>query len=118
VDDADPLHEELRAAGVTIERDICDQEYGCRDFTIEDCNGYLLCFGHLLDGDREVAEELERQRSTLGEVMSDTEGLADHREGSERRELRWIAKHLGAGIDLRDKEALWAALDREADERP
>jgi catechol 2,3-dioxygenase-like lactoylglutathione lyase family enzyme len=49
VDDADALHAELRSAGVTIERDICDQEYGCRDFTIEDCNGYLLCFGHLLD---------------------------------------------------------------------
>lgn len=49
VDDADALHAELRSAGVTIEREICDQEYGCRDFTIEDCNGYLLCFGHLLD---------------------------------------------------------------------
>lgn len=50
VDDADALHAELRAANVTIVREICDQEYGCRDFTIEDCNGYRLCFGQPLDG--------------------------------------------------------------------
>ena len=24
---------------------ICDQPYGCRDFDIEDCNAYRLCFG-------------------------------------------------------------------------
>jgi hypothetical protein len=31
---------------VTIARDIRDEPYGCRDFDIEDCNGYRLCFGH------------------------------------------------------------------------
>lgn len=45
VDDADALIAEFRAKGVKIARDICDQPYGCRDFDVEDCNGYRLCFG-------------------------------------------------------------------------
>jgi len=35
---------------VKIARDICDQPYGCRDFEIEDCNGYRICFGQDLEG--------------------------------------------------------------------
>jgi uncharacterized glyoxalase superfamily protein PhnB len=46
IDDADALYEEFTAKGVTIARPICDQPYGNRDFDIEDCNGYRLCFGH------------------------------------------------------------------------
>jgi predicted enzyme related to lactoylglutathione lyase len=46
VDDADALIAEFRARGVTIARDICEQPYGNRDFDVEDCNGYRLCFGH------------------------------------------------------------------------
>jgi predicted enzyme related to lactoylglutathione lyase len=46
VDDADSLIEEFRSKGVKIVRNICDQPYGNRDFDIEDCNGYRLCFGH------------------------------------------------------------------------
>jgi predicted enzyme related to lactoylglutathione lyase len=46
VDDADGLYTEFQSAGVKIARPICDQEYGCRDFDVEDCNGYRLCFGH------------------------------------------------------------------------
>lgn len=45
VDDADALYAELTSAGVKIARPICDQPYGCRDFDVEDCNGYRLCFG-------------------------------------------------------------------------
>jgi predicted enzyme related to lactoylglutathione lyase len=50
VDDADALRAELRGKGVTITREICDQPYGCRDFDVEDVNGYRLCFGHDLEG--------------------------------------------------------------------
>lgn len=50
IDDADALHAEYRSKGVTIAREICDQAYGCRDFDVEDCNGYRLCFGQDLDG--------------------------------------------------------------------
>ena len=45
IDDADALAEEFRSKGVTIVREPFDQPYGCRDFEIEDCNGYRLCFG-------------------------------------------------------------------------
>jgi predicted enzyme related to lactoylglutathione lyase len=45
VDDADALLAELKSNGVMITRDLCDQSYGCRDFDVEDCNGYRLCFG-------------------------------------------------------------------------
>jgi predicted enzyme related to lactoylglutathione lyase len=50
VDDADALHAEYAAKGVTIPRGPCDQPYGCRDFDVEDCNGYRLCFGHCTGG--------------------------------------------------------------------
>lgn len=50
VDNADALHAEFKAKGITIARDICDQPYGSRDFDIEDCNGYRLCFGHDTEG--------------------------------------------------------------------
>ena len=50
VDDADALIGEYRAKGVPIAREICDQPYGCRDFDIEDRNGYRICFGHDLEG--------------------------------------------------------------------
>jgi predicted enzyme related to lactoylglutathione lyase len=46
IDDADALYEEYKKKGVKVTREICDQEYGCRDFEIEDCHGYRLCFGH------------------------------------------------------------------------
>lgn len=46
VDDADALAAEFRSRGATIVRDPCDQPYGCRDFEVEDADGYRLCFGH------------------------------------------------------------------------
>jgi hypothetical protein len=49
IDDADGLAAEFRAKGVTLARDPCDQEYGCRDFEVDDCNGYRLCFGQDLN---------------------------------------------------------------------
>jgi catechol 2,3-dioxygenase-like lactoylglutathione lyase family enzyme len=50
VDDADALHAEFKSKGVKIARGLCDQPYGCRDFDVEDVNGYRLCFGHDLEG--------------------------------------------------------------------
>lgn len=50
IDDADALYEEYQQKGVKITRGICNQIYGNRDFEIEDCNGYRLCFGHDLEG--------------------------------------------------------------------
>ena len=48
IDDADALAAEFRAKGANITREPCDQPYGCRDFDVEDCNGYRLCFGQNL----------------------------------------------------------------------
>jgi predicted enzyme related to lactoylglutathione lyase len=50
VENADALHAEFRGRGVNITRDVCDQPYGCRDFDVQDVNGYRLCFGHDLEG--------------------------------------------------------------------
>jgi len=49
IDNADALYTELQSKGVIIARDICDQPYGCRDFDVDDCNGYRLCFGQNLE---------------------------------------------------------------------
>lgn len=45
IENADALNTEFKSKGVKIARDVCDQPYGCRDFDVEDCNGYRLCFG-------------------------------------------------------------------------
>ena len=43
--DVDGLYERVKAAGVTVQREITDEEYGNRDFTITDPEGNLWCFG-------------------------------------------------------------------------
>ena len=45
IENADTLYKEFKNSGVKIAREIFDQPYGCRDFDIEDCNWYRLCFG-------------------------------------------------------------------------
>jgi predicted enzyme related to lactoylglutathione lyase len=49
-ENADALHAEFKSKGVKIVRGICDQPTACRDFDVEDCNGYRLCFGQNLEG--------------------------------------------------------------------
>jgi uncharacterized glyoxalase superfamily protein PhnB len=48
IDNADALFEELTQKGVTIVAPICDQAYGCREFSIRDSNGYTIGFGQNL----------------------------------------------------------------------
>jgi predicted enzyme related to lactoylglutathione lyase len=45
VENADALCNEFKAKGVKIAREVRNQPYGNRDFDVEDCNGYRLCFG-------------------------------------------------------------------------
>jgi hypothetical protein len=45
VEDADALRDEFLAKGVKLHRDIQDEPYGLRDFTIEAPHGYRLTFG-------------------------------------------------------------------------
>jgi predicted enzyme related to lactoylglutathione lyase len=49
IDNADELNAEFKANGVKIVRDVSDRVYGCRDFEVEDCNGYRLCFGQTIE---------------------------------------------------------------------
>ena len=49
IDNADALHTEYSSNGVKIVREPRDRHYGCRDFVVDDCNGYRLCFGHILE---------------------------------------------------------------------
>jgi len=48
VENADKIYEEFMNKDVSIIKDIQNTEYGNRDFEIEDCDGYILCFGHSL----------------------------------------------------------------------
>ena len=45
VDDADKLYEELKNLGATIDYELCNQPYGCREFGIQDLDGYDIAFG-------------------------------------------------------------------------
>ena len=49
IDNVNGLYEEFKSKGVRIAREIGDRVYGNRDFDIEDCNGYRLCFGQNLE---------------------------------------------------------------------
>ncbi len=44
--DADALHSEFAERGATIDYGPCDQPYGCREFGIQDLDGYDIGFGH------------------------------------------------------------------------
>ena len=46
----DTLYKEFRAKKVKILRKPQNQFYGCRDFDLQDCNGYVLCFGQDIEG--------------------------------------------------------------------
>jgi uncharacterized glyoxalase superfamily protein PhnB len=48
IDNAEALHDEYVQKGVTIPQQLRDQEYGCREFTIRDCNGFTIGFGQNL----------------------------------------------------------------------
>ena len=67
----------------------------------------------------DVKREQEREGKSLGEVVSEllAEGLAarsSRNQGGPQQTLQWVSKNLECRIDLRDKEALWMLLDREA----
>ena len=51
VDDADRLFEELKNRGATIDYDLCNQPYGCREFGIQDLDGYDIAFGQDVESD-------------------------------------------------------------------
>ncbi len=46
----DALHAELKERGARILRGPCVAEYGMKEFDVEDCNGYILCFAEDVAG--------------------------------------------------------------------
>ncbi|HEY8901773.1 MAG TPA: VOC family protein [Chthoniobacterales bacterium] len=48
VSDADALHAEFVSRGATIDYGPCTQPYGCREFGIQDLDGYDVSFGQVL----------------------------------------------------------------------
>ena len=78
-----------------------------------------------VDLDAPILRELKRlqkvERKSLGRLVSDLLALAlSQRKGpqQERPHFRWISQFMGARVDLRDKEALHAVLDRDAGINP
>ena len=49
VDDVDALFQEYKTRGATIDYELCDQPYGCREFGIQDLDGYDIAFGQDMD---------------------------------------------------------------------
>lgn len=42
------LHDELRSRGALITKPLTEQPWSCRDFYVEDPDGYILCFSELM----------------------------------------------------------------------
>ncbi|MDA8017243.1 MAG: VOC family protein [Thermoanaerobaculia bacterium] len=49
VDDADKLYAELEERGAILEHAPCVTDYGVKEFTVRDLDGYQLAFGEELD---------------------------------------------------------------------
>jgi catechol 2,3-dioxygenase-like lactoylglutathione lyase family enzyme len=56
VDDVESMYDELRRRGATIDYELCDQPYGCREFGIQDLDGHDIAFGQDLGAPAEVPD--------------------------------------------------------------
>ena len=52
VSDVEALHGEFVQRGAKIDYGLCDQPYGCREFGIQDLDGYDIGFGQVVGEDR------------------------------------------------------------------
>lgn len=72
-----------------------------------------------LDIDKPILEELKelqaKEKKSLGQLASEllADALSRRAKSQKRKKFKWISKHLGARIDLDDKEALNEILDRD-----
>jgi len=72
-----------------------------------------------LDIDAPILRDLKRlqkrERKSLGRLVSDllAQALGPRAaRGPERRDFSWVSRPMGARVDLADKEAVRAVLDR------
>jgi hypothetical protein len=52
--DVDGLHAEFAGRGARITDNLCLQDYGCKEFAVEDIDGYEIRFGQIVAEDRAV----------------------------------------------------------------
>lgn len=64
---------------------------------------------------REVRDLQRREGRSLGKVISEllAEALVERKKRRPAPRLEWISRPMGALVDLSDKDALYAALDRD-----
>jgi catechol 2,3-dioxygenase-like lactoylglutathione lyase family enzyme len=108
VEDVDRLHEIHRGNGVEIAVAIDDREYGIRDYTVRDLDGYYLVFGqHLMNAGPpiritrvDVPVRLERR---LAALLVD---LAAHKHMSVNSCLEEMILHTSDGVEPHTKSQL------------
>jgi len=49
VDDVEAIYAELKERGATIDYELCVQEYGVKEFGVQDLDGYDIAFGQDLE---------------------------------------------------------------------
>jgi hypothetical protein len=62
---------------------------------------------------RELKERQRRDGRTLGELASELLAQALAGSAPEPEPLRWRTRAMGEAVDLEDKDAVWAVLDRD-----
>lgn len=62
---------------------------------------------------RELKKRQERERKTLGQLISEllAKALEAEDAGGAAKPLSWVTKDLQPRVDLEDKDAVWSALD-------
>ena len=62
---------------------------------------------------RELKKRQERERKTLGQLISEllAKALEAENEPTAAKPFRWVTQDLQPRVDLEDKDALWSMLD-------
>jgi len=62
---------------------------------------------------RELKKRQERERKTLGQLISEllAKAIESENEHTPTTPFRWVTKDLQPRVDIEDKDALWSVLD-------
>jgi hypothetical protein len=62
---------------------------------------------------RELKKRQERERKTLGQLISEllAKAIESEHETAEARPFSWVTKDLQPRVDIEDKDVLWSVLD-------
>jgi hypothetical protein len=62
---------------------------------------------------RELKARREREQRPLGVIASELLARALHETTASAHSLEWVSRPMAGLIDLEDRDAVWAALDRD-----